>query len=407
MQPKVSIIIPVYNGSNYMRDAIDSALNQTYGNCEVIVINDGSKDGGKTEEIALSYGNRIRYFYKENGGVATAVNLGIEKMSGDYFSWLSHDDIFTPDKIEKQILAAEEAGETEAIVHSNFDFLYVEDNVRAKVNWLDQYSREQLEDGCFAPVFLAIHGSTVLIHKSHFQRVGVYDTELRSTQDSEFLFRVMRGKRSVFVEDSLMISRVHKEQGQQTMSCYGPEYNKMLVDFCEALTEKEKCELAGSSCNFYYRLYLSQRYRKKAKEILIYLKKKIEETYEKEHIQEQFFLEKEWHANGIKEIYIFGAGQYGKEILLTLKNYGVEIAGFVDNDVKKQGTLINEINCVAPEYVYNKKEVLVIIAMISPEEVLKQLKDNQVCNVITSGELKKLFFRVLPEKMDLQEDISA
>ncbi len=65
--PLVSIVIPVYNGSNYLREAIDSALAQIYRNIEVLVINDGSRDDGKTEAVALSYGDRIRYFAKENG----------------------------------------------------------------------------------------------------------------------------------------------------------------------------------------------------------------------------------------------------------------------------------------------------------------------------------------------------
>ena len=90
--PMVSIVIPVYNGSNYLSEAIDSALNQTYPNCEVIVVNDGSEDEGKTENIALSYGSKIRYFAKKNGGAATALNLGIAEMKGEYFSWLSHDE---------------------------------------------------------------------------------------------------------------------------------------------------------------------------------------------------------------------------------------------------------------------------------------------------------------------------
>ena len=62
--PKISIVIPVYNGSNYLKKAIDCALSQTYGNTEVIVVNDGSTDGGETERIALSYGDRIVYFKK-------------------------------------------------------------------------------------------------------------------------------------------------------------------------------------------------------------------------------------------------------------------------------------------------------------------------------------------------------
>ncbi|MDD1681509.1 MAG: glycosyltransferase, partial [Methanoregula sp.] len=72
--PKVSIIIPVYNGSNYLREAVDSALAQTYPNTEVIVVNDGSDDEGRTEAVAHSFGGRIRYFSKENGGVSSALN---------------------------------------------------------------------------------------------------------------------------------------------------------------------------------------------------------------------------------------------------------------------------------------------------------------------------------------------
>ena len=66
MNPKVSIVIPVYNGENYMKEAIDSALAQTYDNCEIIVVNDGSTD--HTDMIAKSYGHKIRYFSKDNGG---------------------------------------------------------------------------------------------------------------------------------------------------------------------------------------------------------------------------------------------------------------------------------------------------------------------------------------------------
>ena len=101
--PKVSIVIPAYNASNYLEEAIDSALAQTYSNIEIIVVNDGSLDDGATERVALAYGDKIRYFYKENGGSSSALNFGIANMTGEWFSWLSHDDLYLPEKIEKQI----------------------------------------------------------------------------------------------------------------------------------------------------------------------------------------------------------------------------------------------------------------------------------------------------------------
>ena len=100
---KVSIIIPVYNGSNFIKQSIKSAINQTYKNIEIIVVNDGSTDNGRTENIVKEFGDKVRYICKKNGGVASALNLGIKEATGEYISWLSHDDIYKPNKIEKQI----------------------------------------------------------------------------------------------------------------------------------------------------------------------------------------------------------------------------------------------------------------------------------------------------------------
>lgn len=395
MKPKVSIVIPVYNGTNYMRDAIDSALNQTYENCEVIVINDGSTDDGETAGVAKSYGDRIRYFEKENGGVATAVNLGIQKMTGDYFAWLSHDDMFTPDKIEKQMQAVEASGITKAIVHSNFTFWYMEDDRRVSIDWLQQYDREQLEHSCFAPLFLAVHGSTVLIHRSHFERVGLYNTKLLATQDSEFLFRAMRGQQSVFVSDNLMISRIHKEQGQQTMPCHSVEYNEMFVSFCEMLTDEEKVKMCGSVRNFYYRLYLLLKYSPPANRILDYLKEKIDSCMEVRATRNL------GQKNLDQEIYIFGAGQMGREMQLTLESYDIDFCGFIDNAKAKQGTQINGKECYSPEYLKERKDFLVIVAMMDTGEVVHQLKEMEIGNIYTIGEIKKALFYMEPKHYDM------
>ena len=122
--PMVSIIIPVFNGANYIREAIDSALAQTYKNIEVIVVNDGSIDD--TDQIVLSYGNKVRYFTKENGGVSSALNLALREMRGEYFSWLSHDDLYLPDKVKIQIEHLNLLKEKDVILYSNY--VYIDEN---------------------------------------------------------------------------------------------------------------------------------------------------------------------------------------------------------------------------------------------------------------------------------------
>ena len=118
--PLVSIAIPVYNGANYMREAIDSVLAQTYPNIEVLVVNDGSRDEGATEEIVLTYGYRIRYFSKPNGGVASALNLALKEAKGDYFCWLSHDDIYLPEKVSKEMEKLLSLPDTNLVLHRKY-----------------------------------------------------------------------------------------------------------------------------------------------------------------------------------------------------------------------------------------------------------------------------------------------
>ena len=157
--PLVSIIIPVYNGSNFMREAIDSALAQTYNNIEIIVINDGSCDEGKTRDIALSYGERIRYFEKENGGVSSALNLGLREMRGAYFSWLSHDDWYLPEKVEMEIEALRKAGNMDLAVYSECDFVSWPEGGKRPTGCM-RYGKSLVETGWAAVALGLISGCT-------------------------------------------------------------------------------------------------------------------------------------------------------------------------------------------------------------------------------------------------------
>ncbi len=212
--PLVSIVIPVYNGSNYMKEAIDSALAQTYKNIEIIVVNDGSTDN--TDEIAQSYGNKIRYFQKENGGVASALNLAIQKAKGEYISWLSHDDLYLPNKISAQIKLLNTLNDEKVIIFSNFLLLYnngtVEPSYLGKVHYTPD-DRKNILSILFASM---IHGCSLLIPKKAFEECGYFNTRLRTTQDYDRWFDFIKhGYKFYWVDKFLVKGRIHPAQDSQ------------------------------------------------------------------------------------------------------------------------------------------------------------------------------------------------
>jgi glycosyltransferase involved in cell wall biosynthesis len=212
--PKVSIVIPVFNGSDYLNEAIDSALAQTYKNIEIIVVNDGSSDEGKTEKMALAYGDKIRYLNKENGGVASALNLGIEEMNGEYFSWLSHDDLFYPKKTKIQVDELSKLSNKEVFVFSDFEFI---DDKRQHINYF-KVCEEFRDKFGLCIIFNQIHGCTVLIHKNILRAINGFDSRFQTTQDYNAWVNIFKMRfPSVHIQNVLVKSRIHNNQGTKTM----------------------------------------------------------------------------------------------------------------------------------------------------------------------------------------------
>ena len=213
--PKVSVVIPVYNGSKYVREAIDSALAQTYQNIEIIVVNDGSNDNGRTEEIALSYEDRIRYFFKENGGVASALNFGIKEMSGDYLSWLSHDDVYYPYKIERQVVFLETSKEDNVVLYSDFELI---DESSYSIGSYRVPST--LSTNPFLSILSTnIHGCSTLISRNLLAHVGPFNEKLKTTQDNDMWLRIYKaGYAFRHLPEILIKSRCHPDQGQILLS---------------------------------------------------------------------------------------------------------------------------------------------------------------------------------------------
>ncbi|MBA4369088.1 MAG: glycosyl transferase [Desulfobacterium sp.] len=242
--PKVSIIIPVYNGSNYMKEAIDSSLAQTYQNSEVIVVNDGTTDNGRTDAIAKSYGDQIRYFLKTNGGVASALNYGIGRMEGEYFSWLSHDDVYYPHKLENQIRYLEDLNKT-VILYSDYEY------IDSKSKFLETNKIDHVSPDRFIYSILIghpIHGCTALVPRQCFKDVGLFNEQLKTSQDYDLWFRMAKKYEFVHLQEVLIKSRIHTEQGTQAMiSRVMAEANELYINCMNDLCQNNTQIVPGES----------------------------------------------------------------------------------------------------------------------------------------------------------------
>ncbi len=219
-KPLVSIVIPVYNGANYLKEAIEAALAQTYKNIEIIVVNDGSSDDGESAKIALSYGDKIRYFEKPNGGVSTALNMAISNMRGEWFSWLSHDDLYLPDKILFQIKFLNKIMSKYKRINLDKTVIYCKNYtinkdgriIKKKIFMLPEHMNRQ-------HMILAhlknyrIGGCAVLIPAKAFTDAGHFDVDCRTASDKEYWFRLINcGYDFYFLNKRLVKNRVHKKQ---------------------------------------------------------------------------------------------------------------------------------------------------------------------------------------------------
>jgi glycosyltransferase involved in cell wall biosynthesis len=235
---KVSIIIPVYNGSNYLKEAIDSALAQTYKNIEVIVVNDGSNDGGRTEKIAKTYGNKIRYFEKRNGGVASALNLGISKMKGEWFAWLSHDDLFPRNRIKSDMKYLSMG------YKASFTDLEVINEDKKKIGEM-RYYKEVISSPKECWEMGALHMCSLTINKRCFKRVGLFNRTNLTMQDVEFALKLSRRYKIVHNARTMTKIREHTKKGTYTQK---DQHNKDSLYFSNIV--KKEFDVAGFFPNF-------------------------------------------------------------------------------------------------------------------------------------------------------------
>jgi len=229
----VSVVIPNYNYAQYLREAIDSALAQTYAKIEVIVVDDGSTDGSKG--ILESYGDKIAAIFQQNQGVSAARNNGISLAEGEFFAFLDADDVWLPEKIEKQI-AEFQNNEDLGLVHVGV--VEIDENGEPGKQRLDGGSGSAVSRNLllFSGEGILGGGSGAVITRKAFDMVGGFDERLSTSADWDFFYQISSRFEVSFVPEILLKYRVHNSNMHANISVMEHD---MLLAYEKAFDEEK------------------------------------------------------------------------------------------------------------------------------------------------------------------------
>lgn len=231
MNPLVTVIIPTYNYARFVREAVESALAQTYRPMEIIVVDDGSTDN--TREVMQAYAGHpeVRYLYQTNKGLPGARNTGIRAAHGKYLALLDADDIWAPAKLSWQVAFYEEHPDAAIVATEAYEFRDASEIAPAggvpRANQsppsVTEYTlRDLMEFSAFRP-------SSVMMRKDHCEAVGLFDEQFRYVEDLDMWARMSTQGRIYRLNAPLLGARQHP--AVQSMH-FAPhvEYHRRVLD---------------------------------------------------------------------------------------------------------------------------------------------------------------------------------
>lgn len=201
----VSVILPAYNASNFIVETIQSVLQQTYTDWELIISDDGSTDN--TEALVLPFLNqKVRYIKHTNSGVSLARNRGAAIATGKYLAFLDADDVLTPDSLEKKVQVLQQQKDI-AIVFSDVAIIDAHSNMTGEL--LKGSDEDVLEHLLLWDRTVIPGPSSFLITREAFDRVGGFDSDFSTAADQDFFFRVAQQFSCRRIPEVLTLYRKH------------------------------------------------------------------------------------------------------------------------------------------------------------------------------------------------------
>jgi glycosyltransferase involved in cell wall biosynthesis len=237
--PKVSVVIPTFNYAQYVTYAVQSVLNQSVSDFEIILVDDGSTDN--TQAVLAPFQPHIRYIYQDNRGLAAARNTGIRAAAGEYIAFLDSDDWWLPTKLERQVALLDRRDEL-GLVYCDFCWQYDETGTVVR-----SPQRGWFRSGfVFADLLVQnfIQTPTPIVRSQVFNAVGLFDESLPAREDWDMWLRIAARFEIAFVDEVLAIYRFHSRNMSRnyrlTYKCELQVFSKAVTSFPE-LTEQAGC----------------------------------------------------------------------------------------------------------------------------------------------------------------------
>jgi len=209
--PKVSVVIPTYNRADYICETIDSVLNQTYKDFELVVVNDGSTDD--TKKKLEKYGSKIKLIEQPNSERAVARNNGVKNSTGEYIAFLDSDDIWIEDKLEKQVKFLDENNDYILVYGQCHRIDDTSNKIKIAKRQLEGYSGEIFEKLLMRNLVVS---PTPVVRREYFEKTNGFQTRYIPYEDWEFWVRFSLLGKFYYIDEPLAYYRIHPGQSVQT-----------------------------------------------------------------------------------------------------------------------------------------------------------------------------------------------